>query len=103
MLKKLHWVVLAISIPAALSCGQDAPVADVAIGYSHFHILQGLTIPTEGGSGSVAFYPNNWFGVVGDFGVYHGSPGVSLTGETYTFGPRLSYRKIHRFEPFVQA
>lgn len=74
------------------------------MGYSHLQIIKGFTISMNGASGSVAFNANDWFGVVGDVGVYHGSPGgVGLTGETYTFGPRLSYRKSDRVVPFAQA
>jgi hypothetical protein len=35
--------------------------------------------------------------------VYHGYPSESLTGETYTFGPRFSYRKLDRLLPFAQV
>jgi hypothetical protein len=58
----------------------------------------------NGGSGSVALNFNNWLGAVGDFGVYDGSPGaVGLTAESYTLGPRFSYRKSDRFIPFAQV
>jgi outer membrane immunogenic protein len=57
----------------------------------------------NGASGSAAFNLNHWFGVAGDFGVYHGDPSESLTGETYVFGPRFSYRKLDRLVPFAQA
>jgi hypothetical protein len=72
------------------SRAQDAPKADVAVEYSHLQILKGYTISMNGASGSGAFNLNNWFGVAGDFGVYHGHPGESLTGETYNAGPRFS-------------
>lgn len=57
----------------------------------------------NGSSGSLAFNANHWFGVAGDFGVYHGYPSESLTGETYMVGPRFSYRKLDRLVPFAQA
>jgi hypothetical protein len=41
--------------------------------------------------------------VAGDFGVHLGHVLESLTGETYTFGPRFSYRKLDRLVPFAQA
>ena len=41
---------------------------------------------------------------VGDFGVYDGSLGIpGLIGETYTFGPRFSWRKRNRMIPFAQG
>jgi outer membrane immunogenic protein len=58
----------------------------------------------DGGSGSAAFNANDWFGVVGDLGVYRNEPCcVDLTSTTYTFGPRFSYRKLGRVVPFAQA
>jgi opacity protein-like surface antigen len=57
----------------------------------------------DGGSASVAVHVSNWLGIAGDLGVYHGYPGRSLTGETYTFGPRFTYRRLDRVMPFAQA
>lgn len=84
---------LAFALLPFPSRAQDTPKADVAAGYSFLWIGQGFTFFMNGGSGSVALNVNNWLGAVGDFGAYHASPGVSLTAETYTFGPRFSYRK----------
>ena len=58
---------------------QDTPVADVAVGYGLIEVPQGFTFMMHGGSGSVALNVNDWLGIVGDFGVYHAHPGVSLT------------------------
>jgi hypothetical protein len=67
-------------------------------------VAKGFTLKMNGGSGAVAFNINHWLGVVGDFGVYDGSLGIpGLIGETYTFGPRFSYRKSDRVVPFAQA
>jgi hypothetical protein len=57
----------------------------------------------NGVSGSAALDANDWLGVVGDVGVYHGNVGVGLTTVTYVLGPRLSYRKLRSFVPFAQA
>jgi len=103
-MKKLISAAFVLSLlPTLLHAQIVTPKADVAAGYSHLEILKGYTISMDGASGSVAFNVNNWFGVAGDFGVYHGYPGESLTGETYTFGPRFSYRKLPRLVPFVHA
>jgi hypothetical protein len=102
-LKKLAFAVFAIFFVATFSHAQNTPAADVAVEYSPLYILKGYTIWMNGASGSVAFTANNWFGLAGDFGVYHGYPSESLTGETYTFGPRFSYRKLDRLVPFAQA
>jgi outer membrane immunogenic protein len=103
-MQKLIWSAFAVLLLATVSHAQGTPAAEVAFGYSHFHIIKGLTIGMDGGSGSAAFNANDWFGVVGDLGVYHSEPCcVDLTATTYTFGPQFSYRNSDRFVPFAQA
>jgi hypothetical protein len=102
-LKKLTFAIFVVSLLATLSHAQDTPAADVTVKYSPLYILKGYTIWMSGGSGTVAFNANRWFGIAGDFGVYDGHIPETLTGETYTFGPRFSYRKLARVVPFAQA
>lgn len=78
-------------------------MADIAVAYSPIYILKGDTIWNNGGSGSLALNANDWFGVAGDFGAYLGHIPQALTGETYTFGPRFSYRKLGNVVPYAQA
>jgi hypothetical protein len=101
-MKKLIMLALASTLWASFARAQETPIADVAGGYSLIEVPQGYTFMMHGGSGSAALNANNWLGVVGDFGVYHSHPGVSLTVETYTLGPRFSYRKWNRLVPFAQ-
>lgn len=102
-MKELTLAVVAFSILAAVSLAQDTPKADVAVEYSPLYILKGYTIWMNGGSASVAVNTNHWFGVVGDFGGYVGHVPDIFSGETYTFGPRFSYRKLDPIVPFAQA
>ena len=103
-MKKVVMMIFALSVLAALSHAQEISVADVSVGYSFLFVAKGFTLKMNGGSGAVAFNVNPWLGVVGDFGVYSGSPGIpGLIGETYTFGPRFSYRRWNRLVPFAQA
>jgi outer membrane protein OmpA-like peptidoglycan-associated protein len=69
----------------------------------------------HGGSTSVAYNFNRYFGLAADFGAYDNSkltlfsPTGSRTADsdgiayTYMLGPRFSYRRYERFTPFVQA
>ena len=83
---------------------QGTPKADVAAGYSLLFLPKGFTLTMNGGSVAASFNLNDWLGIAGDFGVYDGSPGIpGLVGETYTIGPRFSYRKWSRLQPFAQA
>jgi hypothetical protein len=102
-LRNFTFAVFAISWLAACSKAQDTPAVDLRVGYSPLYILKGFTIWMNGGSGSVAFNANHWFGIAGDFGAYLGHIPQSLTGETYMAGPRFSYRKLNGLVPFAQA
>jgi len=90
-------------VSAAALFAQDTPQADLAISYSHLQVLKGYTISMNGGGGSIACNLTRWFGLAADIGMYHGYPAQSLTGETFTFGPRFTYRHFDRFQPFAQS
>jgi hypothetical protein len=102
LMKRVALAALVFSVWTTLAHAQDTPKADVALGYGIIEVPQGFTFMMHGGSGSAAWNVNNWLGLVADFGAYHAHPGVSLTAETYTFGPRFSYRRWDRFVPFAQ-
>src|SRR5215470_11151666 len=103
-MKTIILTALAASILTACSYAQDLPVADVSAGYSLLFLPKGFTLTLNGGSSVAAFNVNHWLGIVGDLGVYDGSPGISgLIGETYMAGPRFTYRKWRRMTPFAQG
>lgn len=103
-MKKFMWVALALSLFVIPAHAQLAPAADVSTGYSFLHLGGTNGANLNGGTGSIAFNANDWLGLVGDLGFYHGSPSsVSTTAVTYTFGPRLSYRAGGRVVPFGEA
>ncbi|HJZ65171.1 MAG TPA: outer membrane beta-barrel protein [Candidatus Acidoferrum sp.] len=86
------------------SVSARAQSVDASIGYSYFRLGGSGGINQNGGSGSVAYFPNKWLGLVGDFGGYHASPGgVSLNTYTYLFGPRFALRNPSKITPFAQA
>jgi outer membrane immunogenic protein len=61
----------------------------------------------NGGSASVAVNVNHWLGFVGDVGGHYtgnaGNGGFTLSVISYTFGPRLSFRRSQRITPYVQG
>jgi len=101
-MKKLTWTTFFLLLAAA-SRAQLVPQADVMMEYSHLEVLKGYTISMNGASTSGAYNFTNWLGVAGDFGGYHGYPSESLTGETFTLGPRLSLRRSHWVQPFAEG
>jgi len=113
-MRKLVWLCglfLALAVPAMAQ--DELPKFDVFGGYSYVrfndHVGGGLGdfhSNLNGGSGSVAFYPSEHFGVVADFGGYKistltgsavtalagaNSIGVSSSAITYLFGPRVRF------------
>src|SRR5260370_28681768 len=81
-----------------------AQSVDACVSYSYFRLGGSGGINQNGVSGSVAYNPNRWLGIVGDVGGYHASPlGVSLNTYTYLFGPRLTLRNPSKINPFAQA
>jgi hypothetical protein len=82
----------------------SAKSVDASVSYSYFRLGDSGGLNQNGISGSVAYNPNRWLGLVGDLGVYHASPGgVSLNTYTFLFGPRLSFRNPSKLTPFGQA
>ncbi|HXY25475.1 MAG TPA: outer membrane beta-barrel protein [Candidatus Acidoferrum sp.] len=77
-----------------------AQSVDASLSYSYFHVGSGADINQNGVSGSLAYNPNRWLGIVGDFGGYHAS---SNNTYTYLFGPRLTLRNPTKINPFVQV
>lgn len=100
-MKKLILLGLGLFVFAIPSRAQSV---DASLSYSYFHLGSGADINQNGVSGSLAYNPNRWLGIVGDFGGYHASPGgVSLNTYTYLFGPRLTLRNPTKINPFVQV
>ena len=102
-MNQLRWAAIALLLATTVSIAQDTPKADVAIDYSHLEVLKGYNINMNGGSVSAAFNVRDWLGLAADFGAYHGYPSESLTGETFTAGPRFTYRRFPRLEPFAEG
>lgn len=100
-MKKLIFLLLAVSF---FSIPSRAQSVDASLSYSYFRLGNSGGLNQNGVSGSIAYNPNRWFGIVGDIGGYHASPGgVSLNTYTYLFGPRLTFRNPTKVNPFVQA
>lgn len=84
---------------------QGTPKMEVFGGYSYLRAnVVGTGFNFNGGSGSFAFNPSHWWGLVADVGGYHNSDfGVSTNLITYLFGPKFTARGNSRLTPFAQA
>ncbi len=100
-------VILAVLTFSFLAASSYAQKIDVSGGYAFLHLdgssgVSGINL--NGFDASLGVHANGIFGVVADFGVYHGSPsGVGVTGESYTFGPRITVPHIPVVKPFVEG
>jgi hypothetical protein len=100
-MKKLIFLGLGLMFSAISLRAQSV---DLSVGYSYLRLGGSGGLNQNGVSGSLAYNPNRWLGLVGDFGGYHASPsGVSVNTYTYLFGPRLSLRNPSSITPFAQA
>jgi len=98
-------LLVGLMVFAGTAYGQDTPKAELSVNYSYFRAggVDGFSL--NGGNVSLAGNVNDWFGVVGDFGAYHGQPAFSggLNIQTYMVGPRFSVRSNDRITPFGQV
>ncbi|HEY6347906.1 MAG TPA: outer membrane beta-barrel protein [Candidatus Angelobacter sp.] len=104
-MRKLSWIFVLFLVLSISAAAQDYPKAEVFGGYSYVHTsVLGTGFNFNGASGSIAFNPKDWFGIVADFGGYHnGDFGVSTNVITYLFGPKFAYRKNARVTPYFQT
>jgi Outer membrane protein beta-barrel domain len=100
VMKRLLLIGLGLSLFAVPSRAQSV---DASVGYSYFHVGSGADLNQNGISGSLDYNINHYFGVAGDVGGYHASPGgVSVNTYTYMFGPRIMARNPTKVTPFFQ-
>jgi hypothetical protein len=100
-MKRLILLALGLVVFAIPSRAQSA---DASVGYSYLRLGGSNGINQNGISGSLAYNPNRWLGLVGDFGGYHASPaGVSLNTYSFLFGPRVTLRNPTKINPFAQV
>lgn len=102
-MKRLLLLGMGLSLGLLLAVPSRAQSVDASVGYSYFRLGNSGGVNQNGVSGSVSYNPNNYFGLVGDFGGYHASPaGVSLNTYTYMFGPRIMMHNPTKLTPFIQ-
>jgi outer membrane immunogenic protein len=102
---------LVAAIPVAAQSSGDTPKLEISLGYTYVRartvVVTGCCFNMNGGNISVAYNANNWFSLVGDFGLYYAgnvqNSGLTLSVFPYTFGPRISIRKNKTFTPYAQA
>ena len=103
-MRRITWLALGILSFVVPASAQQAPRADISLGYSYLREGFSGGSNAQGGNLSGAGYFNDWFGIAGDFGAYHVSEsGISANTYTYLVGPRFSANRKGRTSVFVQA
>ena len=130
MAKRFVCLLALLLLASGTLFAQDFPKSDLYLGYSFARVSPQTSgvggIDLHGGSFSVSWNARRHFGLVADFGGYHGSktfPAILAAGSpqvaaaaltnklegtiyTYMFGPRFTYRNSEnsqRATPFVQV
>jgi hypothetical protein len=100
----------ALALFGAVASAQDIPRVETFFGYSWARFdatsNRAPAYNAHGGDAQLIYNFNRWVGIVGDFGGYHnGSVGriADATVVNFQVGPRLSFRKRKRVNPYVQA
>jgi hypothetical protein len=130
MAKRFVCLLALLLLASGTLFAQDLPKSDLYLGYSFARVSPQTSgvggIDLHGGSFSVSWNARRHFGLVADFGGYHGAktfPAILAAGSpqvaaaaltnnldgtiyTYMFGPRFTYRNSEnsqRVTPFVQV
>ena len=98
------------SIFGLCAFAQDGPKADLFFGYSFLRYNSAQTIPAftaNGGVGTFAWNFNNNLGVEAELGGYHNGNvnnyQFDTTSFSYLFGPRFSYGRTHKIDPYIHV
>ncbi len=89
---------------------QDAPKADLFLGYSFVRYNSAQTIPAftaNGGMGTFAWNFTNHLAIEAELGGYHNgnihNVQLDSTAFSYLFGPRISYGRSKRIDPYMHV
>ncbi len=112
-MRKLALILGFMFVVGAFAVAQDAPKAEVFLGYSYLRTGTGGQVNAfnnNGGLGSLQYNFTNNIGIVGELGGFHAG-NVSISGPdlssldqtffSYQFGPRFSLNKTGRISPFA--
>jgi len=101
-MKRILWVVAVIFIFAASAPAQETPQVEISGGYSFLDAnISGTSFHLQGGHGSATENLNSWFGGRLEISAFGGTiSGVTVSAQTFTYGPVFAYRKFERFTPF---
>ena len=108
MKKILCLLTLGALFSVSVYAADEAPQADVFLGYSFLRANSARDIPAftaNGGAGTFGYNFNNNLGLEAEFGGYHNgnihNVHLDTTMATFLFGPRFSWGRSKTFDPYV--
>ena len=104
-------MLILVGLNAVLSFGafaaDDLFDGDVFVGYSLFRAnaaqQQIPAFNANGGLGTLAWNINRHIGIEAEFAGHHNGGTLDTTQFSYLFGPRLSYGRTTRFDPYIHV
>ena len=109
-MKKILCLLILGSIFGLCVYAQDAPKADLFLGYSFVRYNSAQTIPAftaNGGVGTLGWNFNNHLAVEAELGGYHNGNvnnyQFDSTAFSYMFGPRFSWGRSHAVDPYFHV
>ena len=103
-------VLVALIAPCARGQTDELAYADGFFGFSLLHAISDepiLTNTSYGGVGTLGWNINERIGIEAEFGGYHNGTVNAYHSDTnsvtYLFGPRLSYGRLRRFDPYFHV
>src|SRR5947208_171107 len=107
----MHRVLILLALHSLLGLNvfadDDLFDGDVFVGYSLFRVNSAQQqIPSffaNGGIGTIAWNINNHLGIEAEFAGHHHGSTFDTTTFSYLFGPRVSYGRTKRFDPYMHV
>src|SRR3954447_17505111 len=102
-------IVLALHVVVAANAfaQDDLFDGDVFVGYSLFRVNSAQQqIPSffaNGGVGTIAWNINNHLGIEAELAAHHNGSTFDTTTFSYLFGPRISYSRAKKFDPYLHV
>jgi hypothetical protein len=103
----LHWLPVFPGLFGLLAFADDPFQADAFLAYSLLRVNSARQFPSfsaNGGVGALTWNVTNHIGVEVEFGGYYSGNSryhIDTTGFSYLFGPRISYGRTRKIDPYV--
>src|ERR1700759_2296351 len=106
-MRRLLFTTMLLAVVSVVAFAQEVPKVDLFFGYSFLRYNSAQTIPAftaNGGIGTLGINFNNHIALEAELGGYHNGNvndyHFDTTSFSYLFGPRISYGRSRRVDPY---